>query len=69
MFHFENDSIDDSFNHHTNTQDAQDFPNNSKTDTESSWRNPLIATRSNNEDMELETRALTEPLPTNQQVM
>ncbi|PON89056.1 DNA repair protein Rad [Trema orientale] len=38
-----------------------------KTDVESSLRNSLIATRSFLEDMELETRALTEPLPTNQQ--
>ncbi|GFY90759.1 DNA repair protein Rad4 family [Actinidia rufa] len=34
---------------------------------ESSARNPFVATRSSLEDMELKTRALTEPLPTNQQ--
>ncbi|OIT33130.1 dna repair protein rad4 [Nicotiana attenuata] len=34
---------------------------------EFSRRNSFIATRSSLEDMELETRALTEPLPTNQQ--
>lgn len=34
----------------------------------SSAANPFIASRSSLEDMELETRALTEPLPTNQQV-
>ncbi|XP_065849106.1 DNA repair protein RAD4 isoform X2 [Euphorbia lathyris] len=32
-----------------------------------SGRNSFVATRSSLEDMELETRALTEPLPTNQQ--
>lgn len=31
-------------------------------------RNGFSSTRSSLEDMELETRALTEPLPTNQQV-
>ena len=35
---------------------------------ESSATNPFVATRSSIEDLELETRALTEPLPTNQQV-
>lgn len=35
---------------------------------ESSAKNSFVATRSSLEDMELETRALTEPLPTNQQV-
>lgn len=39
-----------------------------KTDMKSSLRNSLIDIRSSLEDMELETRALTEPLPTNQQV-
>ncbi|XP_030482438.2 DNA repair protein RAD4 isoform X1 [Cannabis sativa] len=38
-----------------------------RTGVKSSLRNSLIATRSSLEDMELETRALTEPLPTNQQ--
>ncbi|KAF8378603.1 hypothetical protein HHK36_029951 [Tetracentron sinense] len=36
-------------------------------DVESSARNSRVATRNSLEDMELETRALTEPLPTNQQ--
>lgn len=60
---------------------AENFPNNAtllgssglevskvcgvKTDMGSS----LTASRSSLEDMELETRALTEPLPTNQQVL
>lgn len=35
---------------------------------ESSMGNTFASTRSSLEDMELETRALTEPLPTNQQV-
>ncbi|XAR73544.1 hypothetical protein NMG60_11007543 [Bertholletia excelsa] len=38
-----------------------------KLDAEFSTRNPSVTTRSSLEDMELETRALTEPLPTNQQ--
>ncbi|KAF5960405.1 hypothetical protein HYC85_001614 [Camellia sinensis] len=38
-----------------------------KLGAESSARNPIIASRSSLEDMDLETRALTEPLPTNQQ--
>ncbi|KAB1211313.1 hypothetical protein CJ030_MR6G021497, partial [Morella rubra] len=38
-----------------------------KFDIESPHRNLSFATRSSLEDMELETRALTEPLPTNQQ--
>ncbi|XP_041003378.1 DNA repair protein RAD4 isoform X2 [Juglans microcarpa x Juglans regia] len=38
-----------------------------KIDIESSVNNSFVATRSSLEDMELETRALTEPLPTNQQ--
>ncbi|XP_062107517.1 DNA repair protein RAD4 [Humulus lupulus] len=38
-----------------------------KTGAESSLRNSVNASRSSLEDMELETRALTEPLPTNQQ--
>lgn len=77
MFHLENDHILDN-------RSMENFPNNAaflgksglevskdfgeKTDRESSLRNSLIATRSSLEDMELETRALTEPLPTNQQV-
>lgn len=39
-----------------------------KIGVESSLSNSFVATRSALEDMELETRALTEPLPTNQQV-
>jgi hypothetical protein len=39
-----------------------------KIDVESSPSNSFAASRSALEDMELETRALTEPLPTNQQV-
>ena len=39
-----------------------------KVSAESSDRNAFAATRDSLEDMELETRALTEPLPTNQQV-
>lgn len=39
-----------------------------KIDIESSVNDSFVATRSSLEDMELETRALTEPLPTNQQV-
>ncbi|KAG6659951.1 hypothetical protein CIPAW_03G071800 [Carya illinoinensis] len=38
-----------------------------KIDIESSVNDSFVATRSSLEDMELETRALTEPLPTNQQ--
>ncbi|CAL5368300.1 unnamed protein product [Camellia sinensis] len=38
-----------------------------KLGAESPARNPIIASRSSLEDMDLETRALTEPLPTNQQ--
>ncbi|CAK9175615.1 unnamed protein product [Ilex paraguariensis] len=38
-----------------------------KRDAESSERISFVATRASLEDMELETRALTEPLPTNQQ--
>ncbi|RVW35066.1 Retrovirus-related Pol polyprotein from transposon RE1 [Vitis vinifera] len=38
-----------------------------KVRAESSDRNAFVATRDSLEDMELETRALTEPLPTNQQ--
>ena len=38
-------------------------------DVESSSRFSEISTRNSLEDMELETRALTEPLPTNQQVV
>lgn len=37
-------------------------------DIESSERNSSVATRNSLEDVELETRALTEPLPTNQLV-
>lgn len=46
-----------------------DLPEESgrKNDVESSGRNSFAATRNTIEDMELETRALTEPLPTNQQ--
>lgn len=40
-----------------------------KISEESSSRNLLMASRSALEDMELETRALTEPLPKNQQVL
>lgn len=36
---------------------------------ESSTKNSFVPTRSSLEDIELETRALTEPLPTNQQVV
>ncbi|XP_039027262.1 DNA repair protein RAD4 isoform X2 [Hibiscus syriacus] len=39
----------------------------SKVEVESSVKNSIVATRNSLEDMELETRALTEPLPTNQQ--
>ncbi|KAJ6766652.1 DNA REPAIR PROTEIN XP-C / RAD4 [Salix purpurea] len=39
----------------------------SKNEVESSGRNSFAASRNIIEDMELETRALTEPLPTNQQ--
>ncbi|XVE72231.1 hypothetical protein DITRI_Ditri11bG0022800 [Diplodiscus trichospermus] len=39
----------------------------SKIEVQSSVKNSFVATRSSLEDMELETRALTEPLPTNQQ--
>lgn len=39
-----------------------------KKSVESRMRNSFSSTRSFLEDMELETRALTEPLPTNQQV-
>lgn len=41
----------------------------SKSEVESSTKHSLVATRNSLEDMELETRALTEPLPTNQQVL
>lgn len=37
--------------------------------SQSSSRASIAASRSDLEDMELETRALTEPLPTNQQVL
>lgn len=40
----------------------------SKIEVESSVKDSFVATRNSLEDMELETRALTEPLPTNQQV-
>lgn len=40
---------------------------NSPADVESSARKSVVGTRNSLEDMELETRALTEPLPTNQQ--
>ena len=39
-----------------------------KNEVESSGWNSFAASRNTIEDMELETRALTEPLPTNQQV-
>ncbi|XP_022759202.1 DNA repair protein RAD4 isoform X2 [Durio zibethinus] len=39
----------------------------SKIEVESSLKDSFVATRNSLEDMELETRALTEPLPTNQQ--
>lgn len=39
-----------------------------KIEFQSSVKNSSVATRNSLEDMELETRALTEPLPTNQQV-
>lgn len=42
--------------------------NGKEVSAESSDRNAFVATRDSLEDMELETRALTEPLPTNQQV-
>ncbi|CAI0548178.1 unnamed protein product, partial [Linum tenue] len=38
-----------------------------KADLQPSWINSFVASRDSLEDMELETRALTEPLPTNQQ--
>ncbi|XP_021296261.1 DNA repair protein RAD4 isoform X1 [Herrania umbratica] len=38
-----------------------------KSEVESSAKHSFVATRNSLEDMELETRALTEPLPTNQQ--
>lgn len=38
------------------------------TDRDCSMGNQFVATRDHLEDIELETRALTEPLPTNQQV-
>lgn len=38
------------------------------TNRDTSLGNQFVATRDHLEDMELETRALTEPLPTNQQV-
>lgn len=37
--------------------------------TESNMNDSVVPTRSSIEDIELETRALTEPLPTNQQVV
>ncbi|CAI0548179.1 unnamed protein product, partial [Linum tenue] len=40
-----------------------------KADLQPSWINSFVASRDSLEDMELETRALTEPLPTNQQVL
>lgn len=40
----------------------------SKKSGKSSLSNSFVASRSSLEDVELETRALTEPLPTNQQV-
>lgn len=68
----------------SNNLSMNDFPNNAnllgnsgldvpkdhgkKIDIGSSLQNSSIATRSSLEDMEFETRALTEPLPTNQQV-
>lgn len=41
---------------------------NSDHNVESSGKSSSVTTRNSLEDMELETRALTEPLPTNQQV-
>ncbi|KAK0598443.1 hypothetical protein LWI29_034755 [Acer saccharum] len=43
------------------------LPGNSVPNIQSSAKSSSVATRSSLEDMELETRALTEPLPTNQQ--
>lgn len=42
---------------------------NQITATEANTNDSFVPTRSSLEDIELETRALTEPLPTNQQVV
>lgn len=42
---------------------------NQSTATEANMNDSFVPTRSSLEDIELETRALTEPLPTNQQVV
>lgn len=44
------------------------MPGESGLNVESSAKGSFVASRNSLEDMELETRALTEPLPTNQQV-
>ncbi|MBA0548251.1 hypothetical protein Golob_019360 [Gossypium lobatum] len=46
-------------------EDSKEY--GSKIEVESSVKDSFVATRNSLEDMELETRALTEPLPTNQQ--
>lgn len=43
--------------------------NRKKLTAESSAKHSTVSSRSTLEDMELQTRALTEPLPTNQQVL
>ncbi|XP_042501207.1 DNA repair protein RAD4 isoform X2 [Macadamia integrifolia] len=54
-------SLDRKFSTETSKQHCLD------SNAESSAQNSRVATRNSLEDMELETRALTEPLPTNQQ--
>ncbi|KAJ9172973.1 hypothetical protein P3X46_016157 [Hevea brasiliensis] len=49
------------------TEEGPEVAEKEKIDIESSERNSSVATRNSLEDVELETRALTEPLPTNQQ--
>ncbi|KAF2295439.1 hypothetical protein GH714_032933 [Hevea brasiliensis] len=49
------------------TEEGPEVAEKKKIDIESSERNSSVATRNSLEDVELETRALTEPLPTNQQ--
>lgn len=44
------------------------LPGKSSLNVESTSKSSTLSTLSSIEDMELETRALTEPLPTNQQV-
>lgn len=52
----------DSFPNHVSLSGDSDL------NVESSAKDSFVADRNSLEDMELETRALTEPLPTNQQV-